>query len=159
MAFSFFDDEVSLEVKEEMRNKVIEKSKYTDESDDYEYILPKKIILKNQDVEQVVEKGIVEFVSPNTLQFFNRFEMDTSFLNEPSSEWEKNEEYPKMKKVAEKIKVVNDCAERGVKLIEEYNTKLSTDEDQKQYILKVVSEYRKKYPDCRKTTLVDFSLK
>lgn len=42
--------------------------------------------------------------------------------------------------------VVNDVAERNVKLIEEYNTILTKDEDQKQYHLQVVNEYRKKYP-------------
>jgi len=49
--------------------------------------------------------------------------------------------------------VVNDVAERNVKLIEEYNTILTKDEDQKQYLLQVVNEYRKKYPDSKKSTL------
>jgi len=49
---------------------------------------------------------------------------------------------------------VNNAAESGIKSIEEYNKKLSTDEDQKQYILQVVSNYRKKFPDYRKKTLV-----
>lgn len=48
--------------------------------------------------------------------------------------------------------VVNDVAERNVKLIEEYNTILTKD-DQKQYLLQVVNEYRKQYPDSKKSIL------
>lgn len=54
----------------------------------------------------------------------------------------------------ENIKAVNDPAERGVKLITEYNDKLTLKDDQKQYILQIVDEYRKKYPDFKKITVL-----
>ena len=49
-----------------------------------------------------------------------------------------------------RIRVINDAAERGVKLFSDHNSSLSNDEDQKQYIIKIVADYRKKYSDCRK---------
>ena len=60
--------------------------------------------------------------------------------------WETDDDFQTAKKIVENIKVVNDTAERGVQLIDEYNKKLSTNEEPKQYILQVVSEYRKKIP-------------
>ncbi|KAL4107469.1 hypothetical protein QTP88_017811 [Uroleucon formosanum] len=46
--------------------------------------------------------------------------------------------------------IVNDTAERAVKLMEQYNATLTLDKDQKQFILKCVQEHRKIYPDCKK---------
>jgi exopolyphosphatase/pppGpp-phosphohydrolase len=42
---------------------------------------------------------------------------------------------------------VNDCAERGVKLIEDFNL-TTTDETQKQYLLQVVEAHRKTFHKC-----------
>ena len=50
--------------------------------------------------------------------------------------------------------VVNDIAERGVALIEEYNALHTTDEDQKQFLLLTVKNYRQQYPNRNKTTLM-----
>jgi len=49
--------------------------------------------------------------------------------------------------------VVNDCAERGVALIQSYNNALTKNEDEKQYLLQLVSDHRKKYPKPNKTVL------
>lgn len=49
--------------------------------------------------------------------------------------------------------VVNDIAEKGVKLIEEYNTITTNDETQKQYLLNIVCDYCNKYPDSKKSTI------
>jgi len=58
-----------------------------------------------------------------------------------------------VKKIINSLKIVNDTAERAVKLMEEYNSTLTLDEEQKQFILKCVQEHRKIYPDCKKSTL------
>ena len=41
------------------------------------------------------------------------------------------------------MKIVNDIAEIGVKLIEDYNKLITNNEQQKQYLLQVVSNYRR----------------
>jgi len=50
------------------------------------------------------------------------------------------------------LKVVNDTAERGVKLIQDFNSCLTKDEEQRQYLLQVVSECRHIFPDSSKAT-------
>jgi len=44
------------------------------------------------------------------------------------------------------LRVVNDCAERGIALISTYNAALTKDESQKQYLLQLVATHRKKFP-------------
>lgn len=48
---------------------------------------------------------------------------------------------------------MNDTAERGVKLMQDYNNILSRSEEQKQYILQIVKDYRLRFPNCNKETL------
>lgn len=67
--------------------------------------------------------------------------------------WNQNKHYKKGKELVNNLRVVNDVTERGVKLIEDYNKLISKNEEQKQYLLQVVSEYRHKFPDCKKSTL------
>ena len=59
----------------------------------------------------------------------------------------------KAKKIVNGFKVVNDTAERGVKLIQDFNSCLTKDEEQRQFLLQVVSECRKNFPDSSKATL------
>ena len=56
------------------------------------------------------------------------------------------------------IKVVNDTAERGIALISDYNNVLTTDEDQKQHLYKVVTQKRKNFPSTSKKFLSNRNL-
>ena len=51
------------------------------------------------------------------------------------------------------LKVVNDIAERRVKLMEEYEDVLTDDKEQRKVILHCVEETRKLYPDFKRSTL------
>lgn len=55
------------------------------------------------------------------------------------------------------IATVNDFAERGVALIQEYNQILTKDEQQCQYLLQVVEWHRCQFPDAKKTRTVHAS--
>ncbi|KAJ8967264.1 hypothetical protein NQ314_002992, partial [Rhamnusium bicolor] len=125
VAFSFFDDDVSFEIKEKMRQKMKEpecSEDFNDESDKEVHVI-KKNIYKRSDLEEVGERD--EFTSPKTKIFFSCFNIETSFLEKSPSEWDADEGYRRAKTIVEKIRVTNDTAERGVRLMEEYNDKLS----------------------------------
>ena len=51
------------------------------------------------------------------------------------------------------MEVVNYHVERGVALIQEFSGLLTRDEDQLQFLLQVVHEHRKAFPDSNKKTL------
>jgi len=72
-----------------------------------------------------------------------------------TSTWENNLKYKRGKEIISKLKVVNDTAERAVKLIEDFNKIGSKNEEQKQYILQVVTEYRQRYSNSNKSTLME----
>jgi len=51
------------------------------------------------------------------------------------------------------MKVTNDTAERGIKILEDFKDVLTTDNEQRNVILQCVENVRKKYPDFKKKTL------
>ncbi|KAL4090669.1 hypothetical protein QTP88_025463 [Uroleucon formosanum] len=116
-----------------------------------------KDLIKYQSVDKSISdisiKKCVGIYGIESLTLFNHFKINTEFLKIDPSSWQNNENYKKAAAIIKNIPVVNDIAEQEVKLIEEYNDKITKDESQKQYLLQVVYDYRKTYPDSRKGTL------
>ena len=56
------------------------------------------------------------------------------------------------------VRVVNDIAERGISLTEQYNNFLTKNEEQLQYVLQVVQNHRKQFPNCHKKPLSSVQL-
>lgn len=79
--------------------------------------------------------------------------MTTVFLKNDVETWDDDESYKKNKAIVHSMRVVNDIAERGVALMEEYNKLHTNDEQQKQYLLLLVKDYRKRIPNTKKSTL------
>ena len=71
--------------------------------------------------------------------------------------WCENENYKHGLRIAGNLRVVNGCSERGVKLISDYNNILTKKEDQKQYIVQILEDHRKRYPDCKRKTLLNIT--
>jgi len=100
-------------------------------------------------------KQLEDFVSVNTMNFFEILELSTTFLTEVEpDQWEQDEDFQNAKQCAESLRVVNDVAERGVKLIQDFNSSFTKNEEQKQYLLQVVSEHRTKFPEAKKSLLL-----
>jgi len=59
------------------------------------------------------------------------------FLHQNPENWPNIESYTKAKNILQYLNVVNDVAERGVKLMEDFNTKFTKNENEKHYVLKV----------------------
>jgi len=71
---------------------------------------------------------------------------DIELIEEPE-QWLNNSAYKEKANIVAQINVVNDTAERGVKLIQEYNSIITRDEDQNQYILKNFKDYKNMFTD------------
>jgi len=69
--------------------------------------------------------------------------VDTAFLEADPDDWEREVSFREGLAVINKVKVVNDVAERAVALITELNQILTKDKEQKQYLLQAVAENRK----------------
>lgn len=73
-------------------------------------------------------------------------EISTTFMRKPAEEWCSDESYLDAKQRVASLTVVNDVAERGVKLISDFNMKSTRDPVQQQYLLQVIEEHRREYP-------------
>lgn len=142
-ALAFFDKNVSVETKKEMVAALEE------EGDSDEIV--KKVRFVN--IQEINSKELKDFVDCRTRKFFDRFKLSVDFLKLDPSTWQENEKYKENLEIVRKLKSVNDVAERGVKLIEEYNEKLTKDEKERQRIIQIVADHRQQFPDVKKETL------
>lgn len=127
VGFAFFDDEIS----DDTKIKMVQALKNDNDVDG--------------EIPSFINKTVESFISDKTLNLFKRFNINYNFIETSPSTWENNLEYKWGKEIISKLKIVNDTAERAVKLIEDFNKIGSKNEEQKQYILQVVTEYRQRY--------------
>jgi len=80
-----------------------------------------------------------------------------SFLAKDPKEWSDDPSYQELHRAVSTMKVVNDPAERAIALMQQYNSSLTKNEEQKQYLLRLVERHRQNYPSCAKTELMKMS--
>ena len=172
LLFSLFDPNVPLLIEKRMRDKLLtcreeEEREGSEELDDQledtddsnEEVSrpekrPRRLQLNCKDVDKVCKKNFAELISGYSLRFFKILNIDSEFLKEELDKWPENEAFQSICSQLKTLRVVNDVAERGIKLISEYNDVLCKDESQKQYLVQTVQMYRQQYPDARKSTVV-----
>jgi hypothetical protein len=87
--------------------------------------------------------------------FFKTTAIDDSFLNIPVEEWPESESYKIAFKLISNLACVNDVAERGVALIQNFNATITKDEEQKQYLMQVIEKHRHDFAKCNRDNLFD----
>lgn len=145
VALAFFDENVSIETKNKMREGLNKPSE------------PNHIKRTTIDHEVIELRRLEDFVTSHTRSFFDILGLPSSFLETTAENWAQNETYWNANNIIQHMKVVNDIAERGVKLMDEYNKLLTNDEEQKQYLLQVVKKYRSALPDKNKRTIMSLN--
>ena len=143
VAFAFFDDAVSLDTKRQM----VEALHNTGGNEH-----PLKRITLDPTI--ISSKQLQYFVTENTQRFFTITGISSAFLQTDVESWKTNDDYNTAQTTVISIRVVNDIAERGVALMDEYNKLHTNNEDQKQFLLLIVKEFRQRYPDRNKQTLM-----
>ena len=100
-------------------------------------------------IDQMNSLELVNFIGQDSWKLFDLLKIGTTFLELPASEWSRDAEYLRAKEVIDTLNVVNDAAERGVKLANDY---LGTTPVESRYsnILQAVEESRRKVPNLRK---------
>ncbi|XP_076683131.1 uncharacterized protein LOC143376538 [Andrena cerasifolii] len=94
-----------------------------------------KLIISPNNVIQYIDNDNAGFVSQKTLMFFKRFAIPKDFINKDPSELENDPNYNVGLNIVNNLRVVNDSAEQGVKLMQEFNNVLSRNEEEKQIIM------------------------
>lgn len=99
-------------------------------------------------------KGLERFCTVNSKRLFQLLKLPETFLSKDPSDWHDDPSFQEALGVVKGLAVVNDRAERGVALIQDYNKKLTRGEEQLQFLLQVVTDHRRQFPDCSKKTIV-----
>lgn len=86
-----------------------------------------------------------DFATSRSMNFFTSLNINARFLQQDPASWPEDAEYCKGKKKVSALRVINDCAERAVKLASDYNLLLTKDEEQKQLIFQIVEKSRKDF--------------
>ena len=74
-------------------------------------------------------------------------------VEKPVAEWPEDEGFVRAREFVTTVKVVNDPAERAVKLNSDYHLIITEDPSEKARLLQVVEQHRLQYLDFRKHTL------
>lgn len=98
-------------------------------------------------------RKLKEFVGPDSFTFFELYGVEPSFLGEPVKSWDSNTDFRALQGMVRETTVVNDCAERALGLLTEFNTGTVTkDETQRQALLQVVRHMRKQQKAASSST-------
>jgi len=111
---------------------------------------PKRL---NDTVKNIRERKFESFASKRSMRLLQVLDLPIGFLEADPDTWGIREDFSQALEVVKSLNVDNDHAERGVALIQEYSGLLTRDEEQLQYLLQVVEDHRRSYPDCKKRTL------
>lgn len=97
--------------------------------------------------------SLTDLIGPESWFIFHALQVNSAWLQPHPSHWDSCDDYKILKTFVHAIKVVNDAAERDVKLNTDYATILTDNEEQRAGILQAVEKHRKEFPDFRKSTL------
>ena len=144
---SLFSSEIEKRIKEEIATKLLsyEKKPFSERFGSG-LGKPKFPEMPKQPVE-VLDLSL--YVGPSSWSFFQALDCSHDFLNKPVDDWSTDEGYLATKDIVESLAVVNDAAERGVKLGHDFLS-YARNEENYQNILQVVENDRKSLPNQRK---------
>lgn len=149
VGLAFFDKNVSVDEKRRMTQRL--ESLSIDEINDMPS--PFRFVIHPPQMSHLQEWQLDYFINENTFIFFERFDIKIDFMLKDPSEWDTDRDYCEARTKLQTLKVVNDHAERAVKLVSDYNRILTKNETQLQNVLQVVAESRQTKGPLTKTGL------
>ena len=96
---------------------------------------------------------LIDLVGPESWFIFEALGLKHDWLQKHVTEWDMSTSYQEMKSFVNSVKVVNDAAERGVKLNTDYAAILTDYPQQLERILQAVEDHRKRFPEFSKAAL------
>lgn len=94
-----------------------------------------------------------DLIGPESHTLFRILNVSTDWLVQPVDQWSSNPAFLVAEEFVRTVKVVNDAAERGVKLISDFATIITTDPAQRSWLLQGVEQHRRQFPTFDKKTL------
>ena len=104
-------------------------------------------------LETFMGKKLEDFVTKKSIVLVEKMQLPSGFLQVDPEIWAAHDDYATSLQIIQDMKVVNDHAEWGVALVQEFSGQLTRDEVQLQFLLQVVEEHRRAFPDSSKQTV------
>jgi hypothetical protein len=101
-------------------------------------------------------KKLEDFMIRKFIALFELMELPYGFLQVDPDMWEDHKDFKHFRQPRETVcamQVVNDIAERGIALIQQFSGLLTKNEPQLQLLLQIVEEHSQAYPNSKKCTL------
>lgn len=114
VGLAFFDNSIPFDVKERMVTSF--RGGHIDDA----VICHNRNVIQPKYVPSLKNKTLDYFVTKKTVSLFKRFNLSTEFMDYEPSTWPERDLYMQGLQKVQKMQVVNDVAERKVKLMEEY---------------------------------------
>lgn len=137
VAFSLFDEKIPDEERDLMVKRIIFEK---------EAKLPTingRLVINVEEYPMIRELKLSDLFCHQTMDFFTLLQLDTGFFVKPSQNWCSDESYLTAKSFVSQLLVVNDVAERAVRLVQDYNKTNWHHENQFQDMLVTVAHARK----------------
>ncbi|KAG0723598.1 hypothetical protein GWK47_042397 [Chionoecetes opilio] len=96
---------------------------------------------------------LADLVGPESHLLLDTLGIEYDWLLQPVATWPRSDDYSKALEYVSSVKVVNDIAERGVKMMTDFANIITTDSQQKQYLLQTVEYNRERFDSFKKQTL------
>ena len=92
---------------------------------------------------------------PRVFLPFHLMEINWEFLKSDPDKWESSDDYQKLDQYANRIRVTNDLAERGVQLFSQYHGKVTKDEEDRQRLMSTVIRQRRTHSKLTRSALTE----
>jgi hypothetical protein len=98
-------------------------------------------------------KHLADLIGAESHTLFGALNISNNWLKLPVEQWHTDADFCTAETFVRSVKVVNDAAERGVKLMTDFATCITRDPDQRAALLQAVERHRQLYPDSQKKAL------
>lgn len=96
---------------------------------------------------------LIDLVGPNSWLLFSSLCINNDWLSESVPNWNEKPDFLLAKSFVQTVKVVNDPAERAIKLNTECCLVITDNVKQRSHLMQAIEDHRKKFPDFKKITL------
>ena len=118
------------------------------------YNTPESVTLGKPTFQELEDKTeLHDLVGPKSYALFTILGTDYDWLRQKPEDWDNCPDYLEMREFVRTVKVTNDAAERGVKMITDYSKILTKDNELRRKLLQGVEMSRKIHPNFNKKTL------
>lgn len=148
VALSFFDAEIDVEEKRKMVEALAKPQRQTTASGNSRKRVKLEAAYRPASKPKTLNDSasLSTFITEGSLDFFAILGIDTVFLKDDPTLWPNNNVYQDGKQKVRALQVINDVAERAVKLVTDFNGRLTRNASQEECLLQTVEYHRQEKP-------------